>query len=794
MELEVALLKEQLGTLSQRHFGESSERRPTAKPRKKSKPKRGHGPRSQESLPSVGVVEVLEDEATKCPKCDGQLQPMKGVTEDAEYITRIELEFRLVREHRQKYRCTCNEAVVTAPSTARKLVKGGRYDVSFGVGVVVDKYVDHLPLERQCRAMKRQGLVIDSQTLWDQVRAVATHLVPSYLALRDYILGADAIGVNTSPGQTAEQWTPGIGPRLQDHMLDALHARSRQRQGVAHGQRYGRKTATAASGAAVFITRSRKSAPSRLALARPNRHHPTGRRSIAIAHGCREANTVREKSIVIVGGGTAGWITAAILGTRLRNTEWRVVLLESNKRDTIGVGEATLPLLRELLAFLELPEHEWMPPSKATYKLGVKFTGWAGERSSWFHPFWSPTDVAHEQEAAAWLGIPNRPQLSACALGTHLSSYPVAPKAAGQPSLRMLKQAPYAYHISARDFAAWLSSVAARVGVHHVEGTVSSVVTRSNTEIDHLVTERGALYADHFVDCTGFRRVLISRLGPGYTSYAGHLLCDSALVASAPASADTLANFTECRALPSGWRWEIPITDRIAYGYVHASAFAEATRASDELCASLAGHEYESSARRIRFETGRLDEPWVGNCTAIGLSAGFIEPLESTTIALVQFAAAQLALHFPSFDSSTNRRRYCNEMCAIQDALRDFIVAHYALSPRRDTEFWRACTEGMELPASLEQVLGRWRSSGELPSNAMETQLFPNLSWLALFDGLGYRSKAPPKSPSVGIFSNRIERLRRKVPGLVSHLPSHREFLASLPGLTGPGLQAYGRN
>lgn len=211
MELEVALLKEQLGALSQRHFGESSERRPTAKPRKKSKPQRGHGPRPQQSLPSVDVVEVLEDEDAKCPKCDGQLQPMKGVTEDAEYITRIEREFRLVREHRQKYRCTCNEAVVTAPSTARKLVKGGRYDVSFGVGVVVDKYVDHLPLERQCRAMKRQGLVIDSQTLWDQVRVVATHLVPSYLALRDYILGADVIGADETwwrlmGGRSTKRW------------------------------------------------------------------------------------------------------------------------------------------------------------------------------------------------------------------------------------------------------------------------------------------------------------------------------------------------------------------------------------------------------------------------------------------------------------------------------------------------------------------------------------------------------------------------------------------------------------
>ncbi len=212
MELEVALLKEQLGTLSNRHFGDSSERRPSDKLTKKGrKARRGHGPRQQESLPSVDVVEVLEDEATTCPKCDGQLHPMKGVTEDAEYITRIEREFRLVREQRQKYRCACNEAVVTAPSRARKLVKGGRYDVSFGVGVVVDKYVDHLPLERQCRAMKRQGLVIDSQTLWDQVRAVATHLVPSYLALRDYILGADVIGADETwwrlmGGRSTKRW------------------------------------------------------------------------------------------------------------------------------------------------------------------------------------------------------------------------------------------------------------------------------------------------------------------------------------------------------------------------------------------------------------------------------------------------------------------------------------------------------------------------------------------------------------------------------------------------------------
>ena len=195
-ELELAIVKEQLGRLQRKQFGDSSERRQGLKAKKPKKTKKGHGPRKQPSLPKIEVLEVLEDDDQMCPKCSGKLRPMTGQTEDSEFITRIEREYRVVRECRQKYRCGCNESVVTAPSPTRKLVKGGRYDVNFGVGVAIDKYVDHLPLERQRRIMAREGLIIDSQTLWDQVRAVATHLAPTYLALRDYILGADVIGAD----------------------------------------------------------------------------------------------------------------------------------------------------------------------------------------------------------------------------------------------------------------------------------------------------------------------------------------------------------------------------------------------------------------------------------------------------------------------------------------------------------------------------------------------------------------------------------------------------------------------
>lgn len=195
-ELELAIIKEQLGRLQRKQFGDSSERRGSSKPAKAKKRKKGHGPREQPSLPVFELLEVLEEDEQVCPKCSGQLRPMHGQTEDAEVITRIECEYKLVREQRQKYRCGCNESVVTAPSSVPRLIKGGRYDVNFGVGVVIDKYVDHMPLERQCRTMARQGLVIDSQTLWDQVRAVATLLAPSYLALREYIIGADVIGAD----------------------------------------------------------------------------------------------------------------------------------------------------------------------------------------------------------------------------------------------------------------------------------------------------------------------------------------------------------------------------------------------------------------------------------------------------------------------------------------------------------------------------------------------------------------------------------------------------------------------
>lgn len=211
LELEVAALQEQLGTLSQRQFGDSSERRGKGKKAKANKPKKGHGPRAQTQIPVIDDVVELDEDKRTCPKCSGELRPMHGVTEDSEYIVRVEREFRLVREQCQKYACKCAEAIVTAPSAARRIVKGGRYDVSFGVGVVVDKYVDHLPLERQVRIYRRQGLVIDSQTLWDQVNGIARPLVPTYFALRDYILGSDVIAADETwwrlmGGRSSKRW------------------------------------------------------------------------------------------------------------------------------------------------------------------------------------------------------------------------------------------------------------------------------------------------------------------------------------------------------------------------------------------------------------------------------------------------------------------------------------------------------------------------------------------------------------------------------------------------------------
>jgi transposase len=211
MMLELSYLKEQVGLLRRKHFGDSSERREHERKAKARTTPKGHGPRSQPSLPIVEVIEVLPEDKKNCPKCDGTLEEMKGVSEDSEFITRIEREYRLVRERRQKYRCKCGEAVVTAPSAAIKATPGGRYDVAFAAGVVVDKYVDHQPLERQCRTMAREGLSIDSQTLWDQVASVAQLLVPSYLALRNYILGADIIGADETwwrlmGGRSNKRW------------------------------------------------------------------------------------------------------------------------------------------------------------------------------------------------------------------------------------------------------------------------------------------------------------------------------------------------------------------------------------------------------------------------------------------------------------------------------------------------------------------------------------------------------------------------------------------------------------
>ena len=442
--------------------------------------------------------------------------------------------------------------------------------------------------------------------------------------------------------------------------------------------------------------------------------------------------------IAIVGGGTAGWMAASILARALPGTGTVISVIESPDIGTVGVGEATIPPIIDLLRFLNINEGDFVRHTQATYKLGIKFTDWRRIGSSYWHPFGTfgsminlrPFHHAWHKACADGLA-PRFNDFSLCAaLGDARKFRFPDPNAPGPAAgLR------YALHFDASLVAGYLRAYSERLGVVRLERTVADASLREDGYLEELIFSDGSRHpADLFIDCSGFRGLLIEQvLKTGYLEWRDVLPCDRA-VAMQTARVSPRPPYTEASARAAGWRWRIPLQQRAGNGYVYCSEHLGDDAALEDLMREV-GDQPLAEPRRLRFVAGRRRLFWNRNCVALGLASGFLEPLESTSIHLVMSGVYKLLEHFPNQGfAQSNIDSYNDELGAEMERIRDFIVLHYCLTERNDTPFWSYC-RSMRLPDSLLGRIELYRRTGRI--RVKPGELFSDLSWFYIFEGLG---------------------------------------------------------
>ena len=491
----------------------------------------------------------------------------------------------------------------------------------------------------------------------------------------------------------------------------------------------------------------------------------------------------RIDSIAIVGGGTAGWLAASVLARTLPGTRAIITVIESPDIGTVGVGEATIPPIIDMLRFLNIDEADFVHHTQATYKLGIKFSDWRIPGHSYWHPFGTfGAPLNHRPFFHGWhrartaglaLRIPDF-SLNAALGDAGKFRFPDQDPSAPAAGLR------YALHFDATLVARYLRNYAERLGVTRIQRTVQGAKRRPDGLLDALQFSDGsALQADLYIDCSGFRGVLIEKiLGTGYLDWSAILPCDRAVAFSTATSA-ARAPYTHSRARAAGWHWRIPLQHRNGNGYVYSSANCSDDEALEDLLGAVRENPL-ADPHFLRFVTGRRKLFWNGNCVALGLASGFLEPLESTSIHLVTSGLYHLLEHFPdkSFDQ-TNIDSYNAELIYENERVRDFIVLHYCLTQRDDAPLWRYCRT-MAVPDSLRERIELYRRTGRIRPRAGE--LFTDLSWFYIFEGLGVRPDA--YDPLLDVIKSAqlaeiLNALARATAAAAQHAPSHDSYFAA---------------
>ncbi|WP_020175406.1 tryptophan halogenase family protein [Methyloferula stellata] len=488
------------------------------------------------------------------------------------------------------------------------------------------------------------------------------------------------------------------------------------------------------------------------------------------------------KRILIVGGGTAGWIAALYLNRIVRRIGCEVVLVESAEIGTIGVGEATIPTLVHLVRILGLNEQELMRRCSATYKLGIHFEGWMGDGQDYWHPFGGSGMAGGIDLYHFWLK--RKKDRDDCG---HYSDYAVQTSLAERlcgPTEDVLRNGGYAYHLDANAFAQYLKELSIAEGVRHLFGTVGEVTLSETGDLKAIdIGGDRRIEADLFIDATGFSGLLIEKvLGDPWIDWSNHLLCDRAVAMPLPPD-EAKVPYTRSIASPAGWIWRIPLNSRTGTGYVYSSAHIQDDAAAEHLISvSDLSKRRAADPRFIKMRIGRRTEFWKRNCVSIGLASGFLEPLESTGIHIIQKAVLLLADHLPKSRIDPPLRASFNEaMGRLYREIRDFIILHYVVS-KRDEPFWRDA-RSVPLPEPLAAFLSLYDVCGLMNTKSLD--LFPEASYHYILAGSGRfpeRPIAPADVINIAAVGEALAQRRAQVSQGASGARKHDSMMTQVHG------------
>ena len=486
--------------------------------------------------------------------------------------------------------------------------------------------------------------------------------------------------------------------------------------------------------------------------------------------------------VIVVGGGTAGWMTAAAL-MKLLGSRCSVHLVESEAIGIVGVGEATLPHIRGFNERLGIKEAEFMSATRATFKLGIEFKDWGRTGDSYIHPFGTfgsgKSTIPFHHYWSRLRDISG----TAAAIGEYSMAVTMAymnrfARPDPDPD-RIDSTFNYAYQFDASLFAPFLRSIAEGLGAKRTEGRIVDVqLDASSGYVRNVRLEDGqVIEGDLFVDCSGFFSLIIGRaLNEPFEDWSRWLPCDRA-VAMPCATRTALTPYTSAIAMPAGWRWRIPLQHRTGNGYVYSSAFTSDEEARALLIGAVEG-EPIAEPRVLKFKAGRRTRSWVGNCVAVGLSSGFLEPLESTSIYLIQAAISTLVELFPEREISPLDRDEFNRLIDLEyDRIRDFLILHYHATQRSDSQFWDH-VRTMQVPDTLDEKIELFRRRGRVAK--YREGVFLDASWIAVYLGQqiipeGHDIRAD--LPSAGALAQSMEALRTEIRSTSERMPDHRGYI-----------------
>ncbi|MFC4347133.1 tryptophan halogenase family protein [Kordiimonas lipolytica] len=496
------------------------------------------------------------------------------------------------------------------------------------------------------------------------------------------------------------------------------------------------------------------------------------------------------KKLVIVGGGTAGWMAASLL-VKLMRGQLEIVLIESDDIGTVGVGEATIPPIQIFNNVLGLNEDEFIKATQGTFKLGIQFENWGAVGDKYMHAFGAiGRQIGMVPFQHYWL------RAKAAGFAGDLWDFSFNYQAAKQDRFDRLRQIPnsplegitHAFHFDAGLYARYLRKGCEHAGVNRVEGMITDVsLDGESGNIESVTLKDGQVVeGDFFIDCSGFRSLLLGQaLGVGYTDWTDWLPCDRAVAVPAENGA-RMRPYTQSIAHKAGWQWRIPLQHRAGNGHVFCSDYISEDEATQALLDNLEGKPL-ADPRVIPFKVGRREKFWHKNCIAVGLSSGFLEPLESTSIHLIQTSIVRFVQMFPSLGLDASNVAEYNEQVGFEfESIRDFIILHYHATERDDSAFWKRCRE-MEIPESLKHKMDLFRETGRI--FRFNNELFSEAGWLQVMLGQRVMPKAyHPMADALDEAQLRdyFNNLRTIIGGTVPKLPTQKDFIAkhcAAPGM-----------